>query len=257
MLVEDHDVGAESLEPPVLLRLQHLPHQRHVVVPGDAHEQDGQVAGDAVRPQTRTGRARSTRSSSAPARSEPSVHEHPRRETLEEHARRRSRCPGGAGRSARACRRARTCATAALGSWYFRASASAVSRSEAMPVANDEPHRRARRQPDPLAQADDRIEHDAGRARQRAAVERLRIGRGSRPRPRKRARSVSHSTGPCGRPSRLSDVERPDAGLVGIAAAGDGRAAPRCRRGTRFRRTACRTPDARGRRPAGARTISA
>ena len=35
-----------------------------------------------------------------------------------------------------------------------------------------EAHRRARDQPDPLAQAEDRIEHDAGRARQRAAVER-------------------------------------------------------------------------------------
>ena len=61
---------------------------------------------------------------------------------------------------------------AALGSRYFWASASAVSRSDAMPVAKREAHRRPGNQPDPLAEAEDRIEHDARRAGQRAAVER-------------------------------------------------------------------------------------
>ena len=40
---------------------------------------------------------------------------------------------------------------------------------------------------------------------------------GSRPRPRNRARSVSHSTGPCGRPFEAQGVERPRAGLARIA----------------------------------------
>ena len=86
-------------------------------------------------------------------------------------------------------------------------------------------------------------------ARQRAAVER-RGSSGSRPRPRNRARSVSHSTGPCGRPSRLRTWKAHDAARRRDRGAGDGRAAPRCRAGTRFRGTACRTPGARDRRPA-------
>ena len=72
----------------------------------------------------------------------------------------------------------------------------------------------------------------------------------SRPRPRNRARSVSHSTGPCGRPSRLRTCTAHSAGVARIARRAGGRAAPRCRPGTRSRETACRTPDARDRRPA-------
>ena len=52
VLVENHDIGAQAFEPPVLLRLQDLIHQRHVVIAVDADEQDGQIAGDAVRPET-------------------------------------------------------------------------------------------------------------------------------------------------------------------------------------------------------------
>jgi hypothetical protein len=51
MLVQDHDVRAQALEPPVLLRLQDLAHQRQVAVLHDPHEQDREVAGDAVPPQ--------------------------------------------------------------------------------------------------------------------------------------------------------------------------------------------------------------
>ena len=65
-----------------------------------------------------------------------------------------------------------------------------------------EPDARARQQPNPLTKAHDRIEHDPGGARECGAHRAPRARR--RPaRPRKRARSVSHSTGPCGRPSRL------------------------------------------------------
>ena len=119
-----------------------------------------------------------------------------------------------------------------------------------------EAHRRARDQPDPLAQAEDRIEHDAGRARQRAAVERGRaVGVPA-------AAEESRAIGlPFDRPLRpafeAQDVHRPDGRIARIARRADGRAAPRCRAGIRFRETACRTPDARDRRPGGARTISA
>ena len=89
------------------------------------------------------------------------------------------------------------------GSWYF--CASAFGRVSIGRDAGREERRTdcAGREPDPLAEAEDRIEHDAGRARQRRPSSAAGIvsvsgrGRGMR------ARSVSHSTGPCGRPSRL------------------------------------------------------
>ena len=52
---------------------------------------------------------------------------------------------------------------------------------------------------------------------------------------------------PLRRPLEAQHVDRPERRLVGRRAAADGRAARRCRAGTRFRRTACRTPDARDR----------
>ena len=67
---------------------------------------------------------------------------------------------------------------AALGSWYSGRAPAAVSRSEAMPVANESRTEAAGSEPDALAEADDGIEHDAGRAGERAAVERLRDRRG-------------------------------------------------------------------------------
>ncbi len=72
---------------------------------------------------------------------------------------------------------------------------------------------------------------------------------GLRPRPRKRARSVSHSSGPCGRPSRLSAWNAQAAGIAGIARPAMARAGRRCPAGTRSRRTACRTPGGRDRWP--------
>ncbi len=55
VLVHDDHVGAQPLEAPVLLRLQDLPHQPEVGVGDDAHEQDREVAGDAVRPRAPPG----------------------------------------------------------------------------------------------------------------------------------------------------------------------------------------------------------
>ena len=60
----------------------------------------------------------------------------------------------------------------ALGSWYFCAIASAASRLEATPVANEIRTKPPGSKANALAQADDRIEHGAGGAGQRAPVER-------------------------------------------------------------------------------------
>jgi hypothetical protein len=75
----------------------------------------------------------------------------------------------------------------------LRASASADARSGATPVANVMRTDAPGRQPDAFAQRPDGIEHGAGRARQRAAVEPIGLD-SERPRPMNRARSVSHST---------------------------------------------------------------
>ncbi len=52
MLVEDDDIGVQALQAPVLLRLQHLPHESPVILSGDTDEQHRQIAGNAVRPET-------------------------------------------------------------------------------------------------------------------------------------------------------------------------------------------------------------
>ena len=130
----------QALEAPVLLRLQHLPHQRHVVVADDAHEQDRQIAGDAVRPQA--GLPELVRRDGRGAGAQRAVGaEHARRQPLEQHARRRPRCRDGAVPLCACVKASANVRAAALGSRYFRASASAVSRSDAMPVAKREPHR--------------------------------------------------------------------------------------------------------------------
>ena len=51
ILIDDDDIGAEAFQAPVFLRLQHLPHERDLVVAGDTHQKDRQVARDAERPQ--------------------------------------------------------------------------------------------------------------------------------------------------------------------------------------------------------------
>ena len=53
MLVQDHDVRAQALEPPVLLGLEDLPDEGDVASLDHAHEEDGEIAGDPVGPQPR------------------------------------------------------------------------------------------------------------------------------------------------------------------------------------------------------------
>ena len=83
VLVEDHDVGAQPLEPPVLLRLQDLAHQRQVVLLDDPHQEDGEIARDAVRPEAFL--AEGVAGQELRARAERSVGiQHPRGQAFEE-----------------------------------------------------------------------------------------------------------------------------------------------------------------------------
>ena len=193
-LVEHHDVRSEALEPPVFLRLQHLPDEVEIVAPDEPHGHNRQVAGDAERPQPglsqpvgrELGRRRAQRTIQADARVDASrsniiasaaVDVEGRQGVLRvrEGQRQRSR-----GRS--------------------RVVIPARQRFGALAIAGDaqretQSHHGAGRQTHALPQTQDRIEHDAVRERQRTAVE---CGRSCtvRPRPRNAARSVSHSTGP-------------------------------------------------------------
>ena len=51
MLVENDDVGTEALQPPVFLRAQRLAHQGKIALLDHAHDQDREIAGDAVGPE--------------------------------------------------------------------------------------------------------------------------------------------------------------------------------------------------------------
>ena len=84
MLVQDHDVRAQALEAPVLLGLQDLAHQRQVVLLHHAHEQDRQVARDAVRPEPGLAERVARAELRASARSERVGVEHARGQALEE-----------------------------------------------------------------------------------------------------------------------------------------------------------------------------
>ena len=53
ILVPDHQIDGESLEPPVGMRLHELAHQFDIGGIGDLQQHDRQVAGDGVAPQAR------------------------------------------------------------------------------------------------------------------------------------------------------------------------------------------------------------
>ena len=210
VLVEDDDVRFEPLEPPVLLRLQRLPHERQVVA-DDAHEQDRQVAGDAVRPQTALAehvrrddvrrRAASIRPPTARAKRAARTGPPPRR-----------RCPGDGDRSARAPARARTRVTrrgdrdrSARGPQPCPDRRQRRWRNRAAPRRPEASRTRCRR-------LRNGIEDDAGRSRQGAAVERDRVR--DRPAAPDEARAIRF---PLDRPLRppleAHDVHRPQAAL--------------------------------------------
>ena len=49
--IEDHQIGGNPLQAPVLVRPQELPHDIPLLVPLDAHQSDRKIAGDAVGPE--------------------------------------------------------------------------------------------------------------------------------------------------------------------------------------------------------------
>ena len=135
MLVEDDDIGGERLHPPVLLGLQHLPHQREIVGLDNLHQHDRQIARDAVRPEPRLPQPVAGQDVGAGAQRRVEIHA---REA------RRSKRSASSLEIPRWRWRLCSCTSAsakarelALESWYLWASAIAASRETATPVAND------------------------------------------------------------------------------------------------------------------------
>ena len=52
LFVPDHQIDRQSFESPIGVGLDDLPHQFHLVAIRDSQQDDGQIAGDAVAPQT-------------------------------------------------------------------------------------------------------------------------------------------------------------------------------------------------------------
>ncbi len=207
----------------------------------------GQIAGNAVRPQAGLPElVRRDRVRTGPQRA--IGEEHPRREALEQQRLvvRNAQMAQAAlrvreGERERARGRARVAVL--LRERFGRLSIRRDARGER------EAHRRARHEPDPLAEAEDRIEHDARRAGQRAPVERNRVVGVAAAAEEARAIGLpfDRSLRPAFEAQRRAS---PTPAALADRAGADGRAAPRCRAGIRFRETACRTPDAPDRRPA-------
>ena len=162
ILVQDDDIGTQPLQAPVLLRLKDLTHERHIVVADHAHEQHRQIAGDAVRPQT--GLSELVRRNRVRARPQRAVGEqHSRRQAFEQQrlVRRNPQMTQTALRvreGKRECARGRARVAVLLGKGQCGLSIRGDARGEA------EAHRRSWYEPDPLAEAEDRIQHDAGGA---------------------------------------------------------------------------------------------
>ncbi len=186
MLVEDHDVGTQPLEPPVLLSLQDLADQRQVVLLHHPNEQDGEIPGDAVRPEAFL--AELTPGQDLRARTQRAIGvQHARRQPLVEQSvlARDAEVPKRALRVGESegegpGRRARP--VVLLGERQGR-----VAR-ERHAGGERQPHEASGCYPDALAQADHGVEHDAGGAGERAPVEGLGILR--RAPPAEEARAV-------------------------------------------------------------------
>ena len=172
------------------------------VLLADAHEHDRQIARDAVRPERLLAErvlrahvgARAQRTVDVEhARREPLVHDGVvarNVEVLEEAA------PVRGGQRERPSRRARLAVLVRQGERGL-----AIGRDAGGERQAREP---ARREPNALAQAERSGSSVAPTVFESDRPSSACGSSGPRPRPRKRARSVSHSSAPCGRPSRLS-----------------------------------------------------
>ena len=203
MLVEDDDVGAQALQPPVLLRFEHLRDERQRVLLADADEHDRADRRRCRAPRAPAGRACSAPARRGSARSEPSRYR----------TRDASRSYSSASSLEMPRWRSVMCAcvdasanvrAAALGSRYFCASAMRGFVVRRHAGGERQPHEPARREPHALAQA-----HDRDRARRRSCPRATgrRAPRGRRARGRGRGSGCGRSRirpRPAARPSRLS-----------------------------------------------------
>ena len=249
VFVQDDGIGRQALEAPVLLRLQHLAHQRRRP---RAVRRRG-PAGSAGRPRRRgatvlTGPAgwrRAARAWRGPTRRRRAAREASRsnsrassgrapevvEQALGMGERQREGARGGAGVVVLLGQGQRGVAIGAPRRWR-RTAAPGRRAPGARAGAGCRPDRAPRRW----------CRSRRGRRARRAPA-------GSRPRPMKRSRSLSHSTAPCRPALDAQHMHRPQ--RVGRRrAAADGRAARCCSPSTRSRRRACRTPGGRGRRSA-------
>ena len=175
MLVQEDDVGRQPLQPPELLRLERLLHERDVVLLHHPHEKDREIARDAVSPQTalperalgeKLRRCAQRAVLEEDPRSEPFVELRFLRSDIEVTQRDlRVRVS----ERERACRRRRVVV-------FLREGQRGVARLR-HPGGEGHPRESPGCEPDPLAQADARIEDGAGRPGQRAPVERRRVVR--------------------------------------------------------------------------------
>ena len=51
MVIENHQINRQSLEPQIFMPAQHLSHHIQIIQNADAHQHDRQIATDAILPQ--------------------------------------------------------------------------------------------------------------------------------------------------------------------------------------------------------------
>jgi len=216
MFVDDHDISHQALEAPVLLSLQHLTHECHARGADHADEQDGVVSRNRVWPEP--GLPQRVCADHVRIGPHGSVGaKHARHQSLKEQrlVTGNSQVPEGA---FRACSGQRE-RPGGGGEVVILAGQCLDRRPVGCHARGVTQTRRAAGwQPDALAQADNRIQHNARGARQRASVERLRIVR------RAAAAQEPCAIGfPLQRPLRTAfetqGVKRPGLGVARITAA--------------------------------------
>ena len=175
ILVHDDDIGAQPFQTPVLLCLQDLSHQAHIVVADYAHQQDREITRNAELPEPRL--TQSVASNRVRIRPQRAIgEEHSRRETFEQQRLvvrdvQMSQSALGMRECEREGARRRARVAILLCERFGGVAVRRDARGEA------EAHRRTREQPDSLTKAENGVEHNAGCARERATVERHRVVR--------------------------------------------------------------------------------
>ena len=212
VLVQDHHVGLQPLQSPVLLRLQDLARQRQAVPRDHPGEEDGEVTGDAVRPEPRLserGAGQELRGR-AQRRIAP---QHAGRQPLEEQGL-LGRDPEVPERAPRVRRGEREGPGRGAGVAVPLGERQRRLPAGGHPGGEGHPGHATGGEPDALAEAGDGIEQDAGRAGEGPPVERLRVP-GASPAAQE-ARPVGLPLhGSLGAPLLADDVKSPGRRVVG------------------------------------------